>query len=57
MISNDKSMNYKVVALNESYNFHITLTAFAVHMNKYIYIFKNIFSREENFVLIVRSLK
>lgn len=43
-------MNYKVVGLDEIYNFCITFISIRVHM-KEIYVFsKNILSREKTFV-------
>jgi hypothetical protein len=36
MVLNDKNMNYKVVGLDESYNFRITFISIQVHVKKYV---------------------
>ena len=35
MTSNEKTQNYKVVDLVESYNFHIEIISVQIRMNKY----------------------
>jgi hypothetical protein len=55
MILNDKSMNYKVVTLDESYKFRITFIYILGSCERNIY-FKKYASREETFVSIYLSI-
>jgi hypothetical protein len=52
MILNDKSMNYKVVTLEESYKFRITFIYILGSCERNIFFFEKYASREETFVSI-----
>jgi hypothetical protein len=55
MISNEKSMNYKVVVLNEIYNFRVSFICIWVHTNEYIFLIYAI--KSKNICVDYLSLK